>query len=525
MDRDRDEYQYYQYRRRRRRRRQVIGLSVLIILIVTLGLLQRLGKFPSITLSHQPPMNIPEEALFINSGLSRSTLTRTKVLSYDFKPPETSTADQDYSPDVVTALLEGDLTDPENNNQFPASLVQLSASPTGRGRLQISTIVSPSQQPKPPGGTYRGTIDIFAGQILRVPIVLYLAPREGPLAVIAFLLLVTGATIGLAVKWITESLTRLAAASWRMEDLRRSLGVSPDTLPLMAAARIQEIEEAIRRQDTDDNLDKAFAPLVSNISNLRSFATAIQNAEDEIRNQREMGYSLAWDEEESTVEQGFVETIARAESTRVERLRAVDWPWKNPSETVKQAQTLADQCSTATLVLGEATSGRVNAITSKVADLFRKGSFEDAVTLYRQPLPSDVTPPSEVATTPKKDRPRKFRPFGESRIIRFEELKAGPRGLVPWMARRPRAFAAAASVFVVSLVGLQLQYLDAAEFAGKLGDWLGLLLWAAVVELSGVSVLDVLGRLGTTNMRSGNPSRRDGPAEPPGHVDEKALNV
>jgi len=76
--------------------------------------------------------------------------------------------------------------------------------------------------------------------------------------------------------------------------------------------------------------------------------------------------------------------------------------------------------------------------------------------------------------------------------------------LVPWMARRPRVFAAAASVFVVTLAGLQLQYLYASDFAGELGDWLGLLLWAAVVELSGVRIrcaLDVFGRLGPTNVR------------------------
>lgn len=51
-------------------------------------------------------------------------------------------------------------------------------------------------------------------------------------------------------------------------------------------------------------------------------------------------------------------------------------------------------------------------------------------------------------------------------------------------------------MLVVSVVGLQLQYLDSSGFSGSLGDWLGLVPWSAAVELSGVSVLDVLGRLG-----------------------------
>jgi hypothetical protein len=499
----------------RRRRRQILAVLVLVILVLTLGLLKMLGKLPSMTLFIRPTLKIPEGALFVNSGLSRSTLTRTKSISYDFKPQESSTGVAGPAADVVTATLEADLRDPQSNDQFPASLVQLNASPSRPGSIQISTIINPSQQPKPAGGTYLGTIDIFAGtQILRVPIVLYLAPRDGPLATIAFLLLVIGATIGLSVKWITESLTRLAAASWRVEDLRRSLGGSSDGLPLMAAAQLKEIEEAIRRQDTDDNIEKALVPLVSNVSNLRSFAAATRNAKDEVENQYNISQA-AWDWDDGApdaLNQDFIESMARAESTCIERLLARDWPWKNPAETVEEAQILADQCSTATSALRDATSGGANSTTSEVLDRFRKGNFVEAVILYRQP-PEDlkVTLPSEAVILPKptKARSRRFSSArGFSSLIPFGD--DSPRGLVPWMARRPRAFAAAASVFVVSLVGLQLQYLNAANFAGELGDWLGLLLWSAVVELSGVSVLDVLGRLGTGNVRGGSPptSRR-----------------
>lgn len=59
-------------------------------------------------------------------------------------------------------------------------------------------------------------------------------------------------------------------------------------------------------------------------------------------------------------------------------------------------------------------------------------------------------------------------------------------------------FAALASVLVVGLVGLKLEYLEEPSFHSHMGDWLTLFLWAAVVELSGVSVLDVVGRLGAS---------------------------
>ncbi|HSB09677.1 MAG TPA: hypothetical protein VLM38_09350 [Blastocatellia bacterium] len=420
---------------------------------------------------------------------------------------------------VVTALLEADLRDPESNKQFPASLVQLSASPSGRGRLQLSTIISPGQQSQPSGGTYRGTVEIFDGtQVHRVPLVPYLAPRDGPLAAAAFLLLMTGAIIGLAVKWITESLTRLASARWRVEDLRRSLGGRTNSLPLGAAVQLQKIEEGIRRQDTDDNLDKAFAPLLSNVSDLRSFATAIQNAEDEMKRQRDLMYSFDWYSKSlDPLDEDFVESIVRAESTRIERLRALDWPWRDARGTVEEVQRLAEQCSTATLALSDAVADRFTSTAVEVLDLFRKGNFAQAVDLYRQPHPPlddfPVKPMDVEGTAPERGPRRFFSAVGSRILTPFDSDR--PRGLVPWMAQRPRAFAGAASVFVVSLAGLQLQYLDASNFAGELGDWLGLLLWSAVVELSGVSVLDVLGRLGTTNVRSASTSRHGSPAETP----------
>jgi hypothetical protein len=495
---------YYRYRKRVLRR--LITASALVVLIVMLGVLAIFKKLPSITLSPSPPKDIPPEALFVNSGLRRAMLTRTKVINYDFQPTQTSDNTSVGGTNVVTAMLEGDLGDPKTGNQFPSSLVQLNASPISRGRLQLSTVINPTQLPSPSGGTYHGTVDVFAGtQVLHVPLVLYLAPRDGALASIAILLLVIGATIGLAVKWITESLTRLAAARWRVEDLNRSIGGDRNSLPLMAAAQLEEIEDQIRRQDTDDHLDKTFAPLLSNVHNLRSFAIAVRTAEDEIERQRHaLGYGFDGDDN-SIVDQDFVESIARAESTRIERLRALEWPWNDPVAAINDAQKLADQCSTATLALSDATASRISTTTFQVLDLFRKGNFDEAVDLYRKPQEAA----GEVqAPKPKKPRIGRFDRISYYQPILSQLLGGSEGGLVAWMARRPRWFAGAASVLVVSLVGLQLQYLNADNFGGELGDWLGLLLWATVVELSGVSVLDVLSRLGA-------PAAPRGGATPP----------
>ena len=494
----------WEWRRYRRRRRRLLVSSVtLAVFVSVVAAFALLGKLPSsFVLSPSPAGPIPPDALFVNTGLARTTVTRAKVVVHSVPSTRDERVNAD-TPDVVTALLQADPQDGSTQAQFPAAQIQLTASPLGRGRVQVSTVIDPGQAQNVPGGTYRATIQVFAGtEVLQMPLVLYLAPRDGTPALLAFLLLLAGASVGLGVKWITESLSRLAAARWRLEDLRRSMGGDPSSLPLMAAVRLEEIEDRIRRQDTDD-LDKAFAPLVSNVLKLRSFATAVRAAEEEVDQQRNLANEL---DMAGGLDRDFVLSIARAETVRIERFRAVDWPWDDPDATVEGIEALAEHCANATLALSDVTAGRGGAWTLEVLDLFRKGEFDAATALYRNPPLDEGPPPSAETTTSRtSERPRRY--FPDSFPV-FRGFVAGrPAGLVPWMAQRPRWFAGAASVLVVSLVGLQLQYLGAAGFTGALGDWLGLLLWAAVVELSGVSVLDVLSRLGGGNVSGGGASR------------------
>jgi hypothetical protein len=146
-----------------------------------------------------------------------------------------------------------------------------------------------------------------------------------------------------------------------------------------------------------------------------------------------------------------------------------------------------------------------------VLDLFRKGEFEEAAEQYRFPPPAVEGDEQADEGPPRKPR-RRFRAYSDGMFLPFP--RPGQSGLVSWMAERPRWFAGMASVFVVSLVGLQLQYLDVDDFGGGLGHWLELLLWAAVVELSGVSVLDVLSRLGGGGAAQEPGARRGPPASP-----------
>jgi hypothetical protein len=163
-----------------------------------------------------------------------------------------------------------------------------------------------------------------------------------------------------------------------------------------------------------------------------------------------------------------------------------------------KVQDFADHVREVTLALNDVDRRENLPLARAALELFRRGQFKQAHDTYNMPAPPEPVP--EDPSTPRRTPRRRRTPtmsFGPIDIrLRPGLLSLGRGGVVQWMMKRPRAFAGTASVVVVSTAGLQLQYLNNAGFSGSLGDWMSLVLWSAVIELSGVSVLDVLGRLG-----------------------------
>ena len=299
---------------------------------------------------------------------------------------------------------------------------------------------------------------------------------------LAFLLLLLGAIFGLSVKWVTEALSSLAAARWRYDSIMQRLGRSLDELPTSAVDRLNDIRSSIGRQDVS-NLDGSFASLESALGPLRKFSGDI----------KDINFYIARQEDYRGRRNLPVEAVVGEERRHVKDLLGQEWPWPDPDATEKSVKLLSDQVRIATRA--------IEAGQADVVRLFAEGDFVRAVELFGKPSAlgadhpvADNNPPDAAAQTSAGDS------YGEPWIP-----GPGPRHILPngrwlaffiqWMTERPRTLAAAASILVVSIVGLQLQYLNSTSFDGSLADWLSLLLWAAVIELSGVSVLDVVGRL------------------------------
>jgi hypothetical protein len=475
-------------RPRHRGLRVFVPLVLLLIVAgaVVLGIAQGL---PGQSAYNGPPVSgFPAGTLFVNFGLDRSSLTRSVVVS--------SGSGLSPAPSVLVARVTNDLIQDSGAKQFPADQITLTATPVGSQSIEVVATLSPMNPEKVGDGLFKGQIDVYTGsETFHIPLYVYLTPKSGFRATAAFLLLLLGAALGLSVKWITETLSDLSAAHRRYMRLRGGLG-DLKSLPDDAAAMLDEIGDRIKSQDTGQ-LDDLFKPLEKDRRSLRAFGAAIGEVNVNIQEQ----------EDGAAQEQGngnnpvlsLVMIIADRERMEVRKLQTTKWPWPEVTEgetVLEKASGLSRQSLIASAALSA--PGQFEDVLYK----FQRGEFGEAEMEYlRQNRPEANAESSAMplAASPETaDKTRKTQAL-RGRILLRPQPPEPPRedkSLTEWITKRPRAMAGAASVIVVAIVGLQVQYMNSTSFTGSLSDWLNLLLWAAVIELTGVSLLDVVGRLG-----------------------------
>ena len=515
IDRARQDADLAIWRWRRRRQRRRMELAAAVVCGVGVIVLLATGRFPDPWSPEDPPVPIDDEAIFVNFGMSRVPTSRTALAS---DPAEPTDGEQGADA-LLLATVESDLREDRTDSQFPAEQIAVSATPLGDDRVQVTARLTPSTPESVRSGFYEGIVTVRSGSnSVDVPIQAYLAPREGWHAVFALTLLLVGASLGLAVKWITEALSSLSAARWRLEALQRSLAGRTESLPFAAASKVDEIENRIARQDIGE-VDSLFAVFDSaTIGQLQVFSTTIDSIRAEIEEQHRLRRQLReLYEDEDDVDGGggqpldvdFLDALIRAEIAQIDRVRMVEWPWKDPDATVEVARALYAEVQSVTLALQDYIRQQ-DTRSRAVLELARRGELSQAQELFASP--PDKAPAQDeggetrVAPLSTGRRRSSARSYPSDYFPDRITFRTSGFGSLQWMTNHPRGLAAAASVAVVVAVGFQLQYVGDEAFDGTLGEWLSLAVWAAVIELSGVSVLDVIGRLTTGRGSPGSSS-------------------
>ncbi|GIJ48051.1 hypothetical protein Val02_49370 [Virgisporangium aliadipatigenens] len=321
---------------------------------------------------------------------------------------------------------------------------------------------------------------------------IWLKDRDGRGAALALTLLLLGAMLGLLVKYITERLTPQAVLVRRLGTLKRALSYRDDgaTLPVRARMRIDDLEDQISRSDyaqvekSFEEFDKDKVALATMSWHFRILLDQLDQQAGILRGARKL----------SSTDARLIEGVLEAEFRAVQKSQVLDWP-EQEEDMVAQCRENANSFGVVTGIISRfLRSPGDRRLRAQLFDI-QQGDLPPAGSLLDVP---ETDTEADESPSPLADSPeaRDFGPRAGIVGIVTPGLRQDP-GRVSLLFRQARTIAALASVLVVSLVGLKTQYLDQRPFAGNLSDWLGIGLWGLVVELSGVAVLDVLGRLGS----------------------------
>ncbi|MEU4692427.1 hypothetical protein [Actinoplanes sp. NPDC023714] len=371
--------------------------------------------------------------------------------------------------------------------QFPADQVILTAIPLVGNSVLVTATVDPWVPERVDSGLYEETLVLSAGgNWTEIPLIIGLGKRSGWWAVTAFFIIATGAALGLTVKWITERLTPQAALMRRFDALRRTMGWGADgrDLPLSARLRLNELEDYILRQDLS-RAERAFSqldPLRNDAAVLASQTAVLYDQLDSLSDAIERCRGTLSHDDRALADAA----VDEAHRTLVEA-QSLPWP-KQTAEIRTALGTIRDDLVLAGHVIGSFLRSPANKKLREAIRYLQRGRSAAARRAYALRDTAETEVPLPGASGKEASPPPR-----EAEPAWLDDLAP-----VPVFFRYARTFAGAASVAVVSLVGLKTQYLDNPGFDSNLSSWVMLGLWGLVVELSGVAVVDVLARLGSS---------------------------
>lgn len=448
----------------------------------------------------------PANELTLSFGLSREPITRNFMLELQ----DTRATGLHPAEETISVRL---LSDPRRSGdaaEFPAEQLTVGMTRISPTRVNITVTANPWTPERVAPGLYLGTLELRGGDVTeKVPISVWLRSRENKWAALAALLLTVGASLGLVVKWITERLTPQAALVRRLTTLKQTIGFQEDsaTLPVGVRLQIKRLEDEIEREDYA-SAEASFKKLEAHAGQLAILGSQFGLLLDQLAEQAQLIqdrlFSLSSrappiepeQEPPAEVDPYLLDSVLDSEYREMQDLLAT------PSEEPQQEVKLLSKVDALRHDFGHVHSIIAEYIDNPAAEASRaallavqSGSPSDGLAAYKKAVgePSGGLASRGVLAHRPAPKPTAM-PFGFMNV-------PNEQARMKFQFRYARTLAGIGSVLIVSLAGLKLQYLDEQNFDGTVSEWIGLLLWAAVVELSGVSVLDVLGRLGTSGTR------------------------
>jgi hypothetical protein len=439
----------------------------------------------------QPTSSRPPDkaSLPVAFGMRRTPQTRTMVLDLcpvsngqpTTRHPECQPGYSGERPAVVSVELGQDpRRDGNPAQQFPAGQIAVSAVNVGARALKVTVTVNPHSPTDVAAGVYRSTFVVLRdgdSQDIVPELVIALDSRDGQATARAVAALFLGAVLGAAAKWFNDNISPLAPIRRRSKTIIHDLTRWYPGLPEDAASTFEDVRDL--RVSDQATFDERFAKLNDQRGDLRSFANE----------QFEGTALLDAIERDHGGEPGVGDVVACARLA-LQDLCLRTWPWEKPQDEVASARlasTRIRQLSTALRHGGTEAAATVDAIRNIGADWFSTTVAAAAA------APHDA---GEHATgaTESVDMDLHLRMEPQERDAELRRNRNTRSALVDVAPVIGMGLLVLVSVFI----GYTTQYLGDNDFSGSFGDYLALVGWALGLQITGVTVVQLFGRLTPT---------------------------
>lgn len=457
-----------------------------------------------------------EFTMLVNFGLAREPVTRSVQLnvcgligrsypecqdppptprasaSTATEAPQTIAAPVVVRPEILSVSVEGDLLDEKTNLQFPASQLTLTADNVGLVGLNVTVQANPREPAEVTDGHYEGVVIVerTTGDPIPFRLKVDMEPRTGGPTALALATLALGALMGGTVKWVNDVLSPLTGPRRRWKRLKARLARYENMLPEDAIAMMVETRNAIAEghaSDVADSLDV----LVSSQTALIGFARTMVDIQRHIDAQARMGKAIP-------DPLAYQEAALETERDVIRDLRERNWPWEDRAAFVKSYGNAHENARSLSATIRQyllaPTKERRVALESLLSQISLGGT---------KWLSSDAPLATEKVATPEENA---VVPSMQT----FLESPTEPQLPKPESRRPMEHLLDNAGLIILVMTGLVVvfigyltQFVNNTAFTGGLRGFFELLAWAFAVQVTGVTVLDLAGRVQTGTSQGG----------------------
>lgn len=299
---------------------------------------------------------------------------------------------------------------------------------------------------------------------------------------LAIVALTIGAIGGGMAKWSNDDLAPMAALRRRYTALMVHLSPLVDDLPRDVTDELQDIRNAIQAGNTaqvGDTMDR----IVEAVPDLDAFTHVMRDIRNQIATQKTLRPEM--------IQLPYWDAAFAAEALLLDDLKETPWPWRDGDAVVQAAGNAQQHVRNLTVTIRGVLASPTDANYGQLRNLLIQIATGSSPWLQGP----DMTVPAheQMPVEEPLDMPEMGNPAMPTMPRRTSTPRTNREVLLDSASFVTAVITGATIVFA----GYLTQFANKAEFAGGTSAYLGLVAWAFALEVTGVTVVQIAGKIST----------------------------